>query len=125
MPSGANPVSVTKEGREEVQLNAPGELPGWAIPVIALAIVVQLSLQVYAFVRLVKTPDDRLTARKWVWGLIILAGEMVGAIIFLAAGRKPAEAVDPLAAYVPDAPAAGDRAARAADVLYGSGSDAQ
>ncbi len=98
------------------------ELPGWAIPVIAVAIVVQVSLQIYAFVRLFKTPDDRLTARKWVWGLIILLGEMVGALVFLAAGRKPAAAVDPMAggASAEGASGAGDRAARAADVLYGS-----
>lgn len=109
-----------------MQLNPiPSELPGWAIPVLAVLVVVQLSLQVYAFVRLIRTPEDQLTARKWVWGLIIIVGEILGAIVFLAAGRKPAAAVDPLAAYVPDAPAAGDRAARAADVLYGSGSDAQ
>lgn len=108
-----------------MQLNPiPSELPDWAIPVVAVLVVVQLSLQVYAFVRLIRTSDDRLTARKWVWGLIIIAGEILGAIIFLAAGRKPAEAVDPLAARSAEGvPAAGDRAARAADVLYGSGSD--
>jgi hypothetical protein len=48
----------------------------------------------------------------------------VGAIVFLAAGRTPAAAADPLAAGrageagAPPAPPA-DRATRAAEVLYG------
>ena len=60
--------------------------------------------------------------------LIILFVNLVGAIVFLVAGRRPEAATDPLAAAraaeaaadEPPAPPA-DRAARAADVLYGSG----
>jgi hypothetical protein len=72
---------------------------------------------------LFKTPDEQLAfGKKWPWVLIILFVNLIGAIVFLAAGRKPAAAVDPMAAVAaaPGAPAMADRAARAADVLYGS-----
>ena len=61
------------------------------------------------------------------WIIIILFVNLVGAIVFLVAGRKPAAAVDPLAqgAVAAQAPPAADRAARAADVLYGSPGDDQ
>lgn len=94
------------------------EIPeGLIIPLIVL-VVVQIGLELFALVKLFRTPDDRLVFdKKWPWVLIILFVNMVGAIIFLAAGRKPAAAKDPLAAGTQPAP--GDRAARAADVLYG------
>ncbi|HSQ22203.1 MAG TPA: PLD nuclease N-terminal domain-containing protein, partial [Coriobacteriia bacterium] len=75
------------------------------------------------------TPDERLQfGKKWPWVLIILFVNLVGAIVFLVAGRTPEAAADPLAgartgeatAGEPPAPPA-DRATRAADVLYGSG----
>ena len=110
-----------------MQLNVPGELPGWMLVVFGVLAVVQISVEVYALVKLFRTPDEQLVlGKKWPWILIILFINLVGAIVFLAAGRKPAAAVDPLAAGSAEgAPAAGDRAARAADVLYGSGSDVQ
>jgi hypothetical protein len=86
---------------------------------------VQLSVEIYALVKLFRTPDEQLVlGKKWPWVIIILFVNLVGAIVFLVAGRKPAAAADPLAQGAP-AVAATDRAARAADVLYGSGSDAQ
>lgn len=103
-----------------------------AIPVglqiaIVVAAAVQVSLQIYALVTLFRTPDERLQfGKKWPWVLIIMLVNLVGAIVFLAAGRKPAQAVDPLvgaqvAPAAGDAPAPpADRAARAAEVLYGS-----
>jgi len=95
-----------------------GDIPmGLRIALIALA-VIQVSVEVYALVKLFKTPDDRLAfGKKWPWVLIIVFVNLIGAIVFLAAGRKPAAAVDPMA--VPGMPAPGERAARAADVLYG------
>ncbi|MBN1192087.1 MAG: PLDc_N domain-containing protein [Coriobacteriia bacterium] len=102
-----------------MQSNVPlSEMPGWVLALVGVLVVLQLSLQVYAFVRLLKTPEERLVlGKKWPWILIILFGEILGAIVFLAAGRKPASANDPLASA--DGPAPGERAARAADVLYG------
>lgn len=54
-------------------------------------------------VALVRTPAERLTLPRVAWVIIILLGELIGAIVFLAAGRRPA--VDERAATVarPDA----------------------
>jgi hypothetical protein len=90
--------------------------PGLLIPLAVLSIA-QIALEVFALVKLIRTPDDQLVfGKKWPWVLIILFVNFIGAIVFLAAGRTPAAAVDPAAQ-----PGATDetRAARAADVLYG------
>ena len=111
-----------------MQSNVPlSDLPGWMLVVFGVLAVVQISVEVYALVKLFRTPDEQLVlGKKWPWVIIILFINLVGAIVFLAAGRKPAAAVDPLAARSAEGAAvAGDRAARAADVLYGSGSDAK
>lgn len=99
-----------------------GDLPGWALPVIVALVAVQLAVEIYALVVMVRTPLERLVfGKRWPWVVIILFVNLVGAIVFLAAGRKPLPAVDPLTAPTPDAPpvAQAARAARAADVLYG------
>jgi hypothetical protein len=94
------------------------EIPaGLLIPLIIL-VVVQIGVEVLAIIKLLQTPDDRLVfGKKWPWLVIILFVNLVGAIIFLAAGRKPAAASDPLAGQVTER--SQDRAAHAADVLYG------
>lgn len=107
-----------------MQTNIPmGDLPGWALPGIVALAAVQLAVEIYAIVVMLRTPLERLVfGKRWPWVVIILFVNLVGAIIFLAAGRKPLPAVDPLAVATSDAPPAApaDRAARAADVLYGS-----
>lgn len=94
------------------------EIPqGLLIPLIVIA-VIQIVVEIFALITLFRTPDDRLVfGKKWPWILIILFVNLVGGIVFLAAGRKPAPAADPLAGTV--GPGTSDRAARAADVLYG------
>ncbi|HZL06329.1 MAG TPA: PLD nuclease N-terminal domain-containing protein [Coriobacteriia bacterium] len=109
------------------------ELPTWLLAGIGVLVIVQLVVEIYALIRLFRTPDRQLVfGKKWPWVLIILFVNLVGAIVFLAAGRHPAAAVDPLA--VPPrgtsapagpfgAPSVTDRtgaAEHAADVLYGS-----
>lgn len=92
-----------------------GDLPGWALPVI----VALVAVEIYALVVMVRTPLERLVfGKRWPWVVIILFVNLVGAIVFLAAGRKPLPAVDPLTAPTPDVPPVA-QAARAADVLYG------
>lgn len=107
-----------------MQPNIPlSDLPGWMLALFGVLAVVQLSVEIYALVKLFKTPDEQLVlGKKWPWVIIILFINLVGAIIFLAAGRKPAAVADPFAQGAP-AVAATDRAAHAADVLYGAGSD--
>ena len=66
-------------------------------PLVALivAIAVQLALQLTALIRLARTPRDLVVLdRKWPWVLIILLANMVGAIVFLIAGRRPAPVED-------------------------------
>lgn len=105
-----------------MQPNIPmSELPAWALPVIVVLVAVQLALEIYALVVLFRTPEERVIFQKrWPWVLIILGVNLVGAIIFLAAGRTAPAAIDPLAGPRTDAPPA-TPASRAVDVLYGAG----
>jgi hypothetical protein len=55
-----------------------------AIPIV----LIQLSLQIYALVDLARQPKVR--GPKWVWIIIIILGEFIGAIVYLVLGRKEA-----------------------------------
>jgi len=99
----------------------------WVLIGVGLLVLVQIAVEVYALVRLFKTPDEQLVfGKKLPWVFIILFVNLVGAIVFLAAGRLPAPAVDPLAAGASGLPSGTPAVAgrigaadRAADVLYG------
>jgi len=78
-------------------------------------LVVQLGIQVYALVDLARRPAVR-GGRKWVWALIIVFGNLVGAIAYLAAGR-PTPEVDVSGSSA--STAGGEAAQRAVDALYG------
>ena len=81
---------------------------------IALA-VVQLAMQVYALVDVVKR-GAVLGGNKWVWALVIALGGLPGTIVYLAVGRI--SSTGPGGA----AKAAGDETVRrAVDSLYGPG----
>jgi len=106
--------------QSQVGFDQIAQLPLPALIGIALIIVVQIVLDVIAFVDLYKRPADQLAfGNKVLWVIIILFVNTIGAIIYLAAGRKPAQATE----VRPAAPAAA-RAANAADALYGSSRDA-
>ena len=97
-------------------------LPDWGRVALVALVVFQLAIEIYALVRLVRTPDERLVfGKKWPWVLIIVFVNIVGAVIFLAVGRTSAPAADPLAGQGSGdgRGQTADRAARAADVLYG------
>jgi len=84
--------------------------------VVAL-IVVQLALQLYALADLARR--DRVRGeRKWLWVLVIAFGNLLGAIVYLAVGRPPAEA-DLAAGGSAASTAGGEAARRAVDALYG------
>ncbi len=55
-----------------------------AIPIV----LIQLGLQINALVDLARQPKVR--GPKWVWVIIILLGELIGAIVYLVFGRKEA-----------------------------------
>ena len=97
------------------------EVPGWLWVVLALVWLAEVALVVWALVVLFRTPEERIVGgKRWIWLLLILLISTIGPIVFLLAGRKPAQAADPLAQGAPGTSTT-DRAARAADVLYGSG----
>ena len=68
---------------------------------------------VFCLVDLVRRPQVT-GGRKWVWAVVIVLFNLIGSIVYLAFGRAPAPVKEP-----PPAPAAADRVAAAADLLYG------
>ena len=83
--------------KEEWTVNGLSELPAWALGLIGVLVVVQVGLQVWGLVDLARR-ERVMGGRKWVWLLVILFGEIVGVVIYLAVGRNvPPEAADPLA----------------------------
>ena len=97
-----------------VALGGIGEIYVWML--LALA-VLQMGVQVWALVDLVRV--DRVVGdRKWLWALaiIFLSNFALGAILYLAIGRRVPEEMDDAAAPREQG---GDRAAHAVDVLYG------
>jgi hypothetical protein len=95
-------------------------LPVWLLAIGGLVVLAQLSFEIWVLVTMVNTPSDQITlgGRKWLWAIIILLVNWIGAIIFLVAGRKPVAVAEaaPVAA-------AATRAEAAADVLYGVRND--
>ena len=92
-------------------------LPPALLAAIAALVAVQFVAQVAALVSLARTPESRISlgGRKWIWALIIVLGEILGPIVYFAAGRLPAPADDR-----PATVRAEGRAASAADALYGA-----
>ena len=91
------------------------------VAALALALVAaQLLMQIYALVDLARRDSVRGGA-KWVWALLVVAGNLPGAIAYLAAGRTTPAALDVsgVRGVGSGATAAGtDAAERALDVLY-------
>jgi hypothetical protein len=87
------------------------------VAAIALVLIVaQLATQAYALVDLARREAVR-GGRKWVWALVILLGNLPGAIAYLAAGR-PTPQVDVSGGDSGASVARGDAARRAVDALY-------
>jgi drug/metabolite transporter (DMT)-like permease len=83
--------------------------------IILLLVAVQLATQVYALVDLARR-DEVFGGKKWVWALIIVLGNLLGAIGYLVGGRlTPAVDVSGSSAST----AGGEAARRAVDALYG------
>lgn len=77
----------------------------------------ELVLNVVALVSLYRRPASEVTLpSKWIWVLIILLVNFVGAILYFAVGRKPAPASDPRVAPGATQPRS---ASEIADSLYG------
>ncbi len=87
-----------------------------ALVAVGLLIVGQAILYIVALVDLARRPADQVAGlNKWLWLAVILFVSTLGAILYLAIGRKPAAAAE-------GPTSAGPRAVRpedVADALYG------
>lgn len=93
------------------------DLPIGALVALGAYVILQIGVEIYALVKMFRTPEDQLVfGKRWPWVLIILFVNLIGAVVFLVAGRKPALVTDPAGAQ--QAPVT-DQARRATDVLYG------
>jgi len=93
-------------------------IPSGALVAVIVLGVVEIALAVFCIIDIVRRPA--VTGdRKWVWIVIVLLFNLIGSIIYLAVGRAPAPAPEPAPAAQPT----GDRAAAAADLLYGPRQD--
>jgi hypothetical protein len=102
-------------------LDALLSLPPAVLAGLGALAVLQIVLDVVSFVDLYRRPVERLTfANKWIWVAIILLINTIGAVAYLAVGRRSG----PAAEARPQSPAA-SRAADAVDVLYGRRKDTE
>jgi heme/copper-type cytochrome/quinol oxidase subunit 4 len=66
-------------------------LPVWAIVVGAVLAVIQVALDVIALVDLYRRPVARVQfGNKWIWVVVIVLVNTIGAILYLVIGRLPA-----------------------------------
>ncbi len=67
------------------------EFPVWALVVLGVLALASITLEVIALLDLYRRPTEEVVlANKWIWVAIVLLVNTVGAVIYLAAGRKPA-----------------------------------
>jgi hypothetical protein len=86
--------------------------------IVLALIVVQVAMQVYALVDLARRYEVR-GGRKWVWALVITFGNLVGAVVYLVAGRTEQAAEDASGVGSGASTAGGEAARRAVETLYG------
>jgi len=89
-----------------------------AAMVIGVLVLLQLAVQVFALVDVVRRPVVT-GGSKLLWLLVILLGGVLGTIIYLALGRGTSTVTEQPEEAKARSAEAGDRAERAADLLYG------
>ena len=95
-------------------------IPSWILVILGVLAVAEITLDVVALVDLFRRPVSRVAlGNKWVWVVIIILINLVGAILYLAIGRKPAPITEPSA---PTTTRRGNPES-VADALYGSRDD--
>jgi NADH:ubiquinone oxidoreductase subunit 6 (subunit J) len=66
-------------------------ISGWVLVAVGVLAVVQITLDVIALLDLYRRPAAQVVfGNKWIWAAIVLLVNLVGAILYLAAGRQPA-----------------------------------
>lgn len=94
-------------------------IPVWAVVALGVLAVVQITLDVIALVDLYRRPVKQVVfGNKWIWVVIVLLVNTLGAIIYLVAGRKPAAIAENARTASPPA-----RIENIADTLYGPRDD--
>jgi NADH:ubiquinone oxidoreductase subunit 6 (subunit J) len=94
-------------------------IPGWVLVVLGVLAVVQITLDVIALVDLYRRPVKQVVlGNKWIWVVIVLLVNTLGAIVYLVAGRKPAAIAENARTASPPA-----RIQNIADTLYGPRDD--
>jgi len=95
-------------------------VPVWALVALSVLALVQITLDVIALLDLYRRPTEQVVlGNKWIWVAIVLLVNTIGAILYLAAGRKPA-AISESAA---PSPSSAVRTENIADSLYGPRDD--
>jgi hypothetical protein len=95
-------------------------IPLWALIILGVLAVAEIALDVVALVDLFRRPVSQVAlGNKWVWVVIIILINLVGAILYLAIGRKPVPLSEP--SGPPSTPRGNPESV--ADALYGSRDD--
>jgi Phospholipase_D-nuclease N-terminal len=91
-------------------------LPAGALAALVVLAVVATTLDVIALRDLYRRPTSQVVfANKWIWVAVILLVNILGAIIYLVAGRRPAVLTDDAA----PSESTSVRTDTIADTLYG------
>jgi hypothetical protein len=94
-------------------------IPVWAVVALGVLAVAQITLDVVALLDLYRRPNQQVVfGNKWIWVVIVLLVNTLGAIIYLVAGRKPAAIAENARTASPPA-----RIENIADTLYGPRDD--
>lgn len=82
---------------------------------LGVLIAVQVCAQIVALIDLVRRPAALVNGPKLLWAAVILLGNLLGPVLYFVVGRNLPPAAEPRAF----SEHAADRAASAADLLYG------
>ena len=94
-------------------------VPVAAVIVLGIVVVVQVALQLYSLIDLVRR-EHVTWGRKWLWALIILfVSSGIGAVLYLAVGRQSPPATDAETPPSGNETETASRAQAAVDLLYG------
>ena len=99
-------------------------VPVWVLVVLGVLAVVQITLDVIALLDLYRRPTEQVVlGNKWIWVVIVLLVNTVGAILYLVAGRKPAVIAENAAPSASPSESPSARVESIADALYGPRDD--
>lgn len=91
------------------------DIPAAVLAILALIVLAEVALDVVALVHLYRTPVAQVVGgNKWVWVVVIVLVNLIGAILYLAIGHRPAPAAEEPGARPPE------RVGDIVDSLYGA-----